>query len=75
LVDASDNIKPFNIFSRAINLVSMYEVSATAETPPFWLLILEPKLSPLVVFHYKVFSANSSKKSQASVSLLFKNPS
>jgi len=75
LVGAWDITKPFNIFSREENLVSMYVVSATTWTPPFWLLMLANKLSPLVVSHCKVFFASSSRKSQALVSLLFTKPS
>jgi len=67
-------VNPFNWFSKTVNVDSIWLKSDTVCIPPLALAILELKLSSLVVSHCIVFSARSSKNSQAAVRLLDKNP-
>ena len=66
-------VNPFSWFFKAVNLDSKWLKSNTVYIPPLALAILARRLSSLVVSHYIVFSAKSSKNSQAAVGFLIRN--
>jgi len=65
---------PFNWFFKTVNLDSIWLKSDTECITPLALAILTLRLSSLVVSYCIVFSAKSSRNSQAAVGFLDKNP-